>query len=951
MEVFDRLVTDHTRRLVGGLIETAKAEGAELSLADGERLTRLCAASPLTLRILQQQPAGVEKVLSPRGTTRKRRRARLTEQLAPISGSPDENLTALRQAHRVELARLALHHLEHGESILELSEDISDMADATLNRTFEITEKTVESERGPKPPDSSMAVLALGKHGGEELNFSSDVDLMFVYRVDDPEREGDDAAKWYDRQASLLCNELQTVTANGFLYRVDTRLRPEGTRGALVPSILAVEIYYHNFGELWERQALLKLRPVAGGRALGRDVAKLLEPFTHRKYIDEVGIAETLRTMDRTRKRMGERYTLEEERQRDIKIRRGGIRDVEFVSQGIQILYGGQYPEVRVSNTATALQRMFESGLLHSHDHRTLTEGYALLRRVEHALQIREGRQNYQIPQETEQLEPYAWIAGFEDSAALREALDVTCERIHDIYRGIFGRDEWKDRTSVLLDESTATEESLTVLTEHGFIEPKAACNRLRRLATDTEHTYLQAKTQRRFQAILPRLLACASEESEPDRCLQQFERILGGVGSRSAFYDIMKDQPQSMQILIAVAGGSEFLTECLHRNPSLIETLGRQSYLRDALTEEALSDYGRELALAHPGEEPLERLVRLRNGAEMRVGVRFLLRLSELGSIVSELSVLAELILKELYEASRIEPDVTEEDDLLVVGLGKLGGRELNIASDLDLACFYGDPGGGDPARALTRSSNEYYNQWVRRLLELGGKRFSRGTLYELDLRLRPYGRNSPQATTLDSLAEYFRDKAWFWERMAYSRARPVQGAPRWRKAFETWREEAIFGPGFTPQNLMDLHDMRKRIERQKGSQVIKAGPGGLIDVEFASQAVALAHGTEHPGLREGSTVHLLEEAARLGLVDPVRAESLVKGYLFLRDIENRIRLIKHASLDSLPEGEAELDAVARRIFPPDSSERTGAALVARVQSVTSSLRQDYVAVLEAIL
>ena len=558
---------------------------------------------------------------------------------------------------------------------------------------------------------------------------------------------------------------------------------------------------------------------------------------------------------------------------------------------------------------------------------------------------------SYGIDQETEQLEPYAWIAGFEDSAALREALDVTCERIHDIYRGIFGRDEWKDRTSVLLDESTATEESLTVLTEHGFIEPKAACNRLRRLATDTEHTYLQAKTQRRFQAILPRLLACASEESEPDRCLQQFERILGGVGSRSAFYDIMKDQPQSMQILIAVAGGSEFLTECLHRNPSLIETLGRQSYLRDALTEEALSDYGRELALAHPGEEPLERLVRLRNGAEMRVGVRFLLRLSELGSIVSELSVLAELILKELYEASRIEPDVTEEDDLLVVGLGKLGGRELNIASDLDLACFYGDPGGGDPARALTRSSNEYYNPWVRRLLELGGKRFSRGTLYELDLRLRPYGRNSPQATTLDSLAEYFRDKAWFWERMAYSRARPVQGAPRWRKAFETWREEAIFGPGFTPQNLMDLHDMRKRIERQKGSQVIKAGPGGLIDVEFASQAVALAHGTEHPGLREGSTVHLLEEAARLGLVDPVRAESLVKGYLFLRDIENRIRLIKHASLDSLPEGEAELDAVARRIFPPDSSERTGAALVARVQSVTSSLRQDYVAVLEAIL
>ncbi len=582
MEAFDRLVTDHTRRLVEGLIEATKRDGTDLSPTDGARLMRLCAASPLTLRILQQQPAGVETVLSPRETTRSQRRARLGERLPPTGGSSEENLTALRQAHRVELARLALHHLEHGESILELSEDVSDLADATLNKVFEITENVVESERSPRPPDSSMAVLALGKHGGEELNFSSDVDLMFVYRDENPDREGDDSAKWYDRQASLLCNELQTVTANGFLYRVDTRLRPEGTRGALVPSILAVEIYYHNFGELWERQALLKLRPVAGGRSLGRDVAKLLEPFTHRKYIDEVGIAETLRTMDRTRKRMGERYTLDEERQRDIKIRRGGIRDVEFITQGIQILYGGQYPEVRVSSTATALQRMFESGLLHSHDHRTLTDGYGLLRRIEHALQIREGRQNYQIPSETERLEPYAWIAGFENSAALREALDVTCKRIHEIYQGIFGRDEWKDRTSILLDESAATEESLSVLAEHGFVEPKAAWNRLRRLATDTEQPYLQAKTQRRFQAILPRLLACASDESEPDRCLQQFERILGGVGSRSTFYDIMKDQPQSMQILIAVAGGSEFLTKCLHRNPSLIETLGRQSYLRE---------------------------------------------------------------------------------------------------------------------------------------------------------------------------------------------------------------------------------------------------------------------------------------------------------------------------------------------------------------------------------
>ena len=943
MERFDSLITDHLRRQVDDVLQDAAAESVVVGEEDVRRILRFCGACPFAVRILQQQPEGIPTILAPREPTRRRRRIVLQERLPRAVPSPVEELDTLRRAHRLEGARIALHHLEYRDDILGLTEDLSDIADIVLERVFSITERMLEEDRGPKPADGAMAVFSLGKLGGEELNFSSDIDLMFVYRA---ENDSDRTAKWFERQAAQLGNVLQATTPYGFFYRVDTRLRPEGSRGALTPSFLAVETYYHTFGEAWERQALLKLRPVAGDASLRNDVARVLEPFTYRKYIDEVEIADTLRGMDKLRRRMGENYKSCAERERDIKVRRGGIRDVEFITQAIQILYGGQYPEVRVPGTVIALRRMFESGLMHSADHETLMDGYQKLRLVEHALQLREGRQTYLLPSDAEELNRVAWIAGYDDSTALLKSLDEIARRVHDVYVAIFGRTEWEDRTSILVEESTSIENAQEVLREYGIQDVKAAQKRLQRFTTDPEHTYLQAKTKRRFLAILPRLLTYASEQPNPDRCLQQLERILDGVGSRSAFYDTMKDRPQVIQLLTAIAGGSEFLTETLRRDPALVESLGNAAYLRDGLTPGDLRTYANELDLAYPKEDIVERLVRLRNGVGMRLGVRFLLQLTEVDEIARELTTLAEFVLERLYETARPSLSIGTDDDLLIVGLGKLGGYELNFASDLDLVCFH-----GPPSVELTESPTEVYNRWVRAFLGVSGKRSTRGALYEIDLRLRPWGRNSPQVTTLDSLESYFQEKAWFWERMAFSRARPLLGADRWRAAFEEWRTRAIFGPGFSAENREDLVNMRARIEQQKGDQVIKAGPGGLIDVEFASQAVALTFGANRPRLRSGETCHVLLIAADLGLIDSTTALSLAKGYLFLRDVENRIRLVKHTSLDRLPTDEIELDALARRVFSKDVRDRTGRYLTERLDAVTRSLRENYSRLLDSLI
>ncbi len=943
MDRLDQLVTDHVRRLTQGLIESAAEAGCNVRDEDTLRLQRLCAASPLSLRILQQQPYGIADVLEPRSSSRFRRRVLRDERLAKALQGAEDRLMALRKAHRLEMARIALHHLEPEHNILSLAGDLSDLADAILARVLAITHEMAIKEYGPCPGEAEFAVFALGKYGGEELNFSSDIDLMFVHRTAEPTEE---LLKWIDRHASLLCNELQASTPYGFLYRVDTRLRPEGSRGALVPSILAVETYYHTFGEDWERQALLKLRHVAGDDKLGADILKLLTPFTYRKYIDEVEIAETLRNMDALRRRMGERYDLSEDKERDVKIRTGGIRDVEFFTQAVQILYGGQYPEIRVSNTALALQRMYESGLLHSKDHEILDNGYQVLRRVEHSLQLPEGRQNYQLPKNPDDLRKIALVAGFESADELQSTLNESSRELHRVYEGIFGRTEWEDRTSQLVEESKMSETAVEVLKEHSMADPQAAWKRLQRLASDPEHPYLEGKTKRRLQAILPRLLGWASEEPDPDSCLQQFERILESVGSRSAFYDVMKDEPQTMQVLIAIAGGSEFLTETLRRDPALVESLGRDSYLREEVTYDELQAYERQIERAHPDEPFVERLVRLQNGVELRLGLRFLLRVDDTESIGREMCVLADFVFEQLYNAARPSLSIAEEDEMLVIGFGKFGGQEMNFASDLDAACFY-----GEPQFELTESSAALYGGWIRTLLETAVERCGRGKLFEIDLRLRPYGRNSPPITTLDSLERYFADKAWFFERLAYTRCRPVLGAERWKQDFEAWREQGIFGPGFSEQDYKDLVYMRGRIEREKGKEIIKAGPGGLIDVEFTSQAVALAYGAENAELRSGDTCSILNKAVERGLVDGQIVDKMVNGYRFLRDVENRIRLVRRTSFDMLPEKESELDALARRVYPKEQGNRNGAFFLEQLDEVTRTLREGYVQILESLI
>lgn len=869
---------------------------------------------------------------------------------------PQEDIeTALHHFHKQELIRLAWKDLCELASVETITEEIANLAEAVVDAVYKIELKSMTDEFGSPINEgtgnvSHMSVIALGKFGGRELNFSSDIDLMFVYDANGKTNHPENAISnkdFFIQLAQQICDTLSKPTADGFMYRVDTRIRPEGSSGALAVPLMTIEIYFPTYGQNWERQALLKARPVAGDSQTGKNIMSILTPFSYRKYVDEVEVADVLGGIHELRKRSLSEIGTEEQQKQNFKNGYGGIREIEFFVQAVQLLYGGQYPEVKLTGTLQSLQRMHESHLLPSKEYEFFSEAYRFHRRVEHRMQMVHNQQVYELPTEPEAKNRLSESMGFESYDAFLTRYREITEQVRSMYNEVFKRDEWEHPEEIIIKAEKYQEEIENLLNTFSFQDSRQAFTFLKSLQKSPD-LHLQPKTTRLFKAFLPRLLIHLKNSPDADMALANFDKLVDSFKAKTALFQTLCDSPPFLDLMVSVTSNSHFLTTLILRDPSLIESLGRDGVLQQTITRDYLSEHLKNIQKAKPNEDHRTHLLRIQNAAMFQSGVRFLLRLSDIEKMGHGLTEVADFVLSQsmppVHEMlSERYPEFTKlyAGEMVIVGMGKLGGREFNIASDCDIIMIY-------PEAFQTEkvTAGEYFHRWGSHYLKYLEDKSAMGFLYEGDARLRPHGGNAPLACSFEAFANYYRENAQFWEKMALSRSRIVVGNDKAQQFLRELKEELLFHRAMNEDETKQLLEMRKKIETEKSKETLKAAPGGIIDVEFLAQALVLRHGYELPSIRLTSTLDVLRVAGEEQLLPAEQINTLINSYSTLREVENRMRIVNNTSIDALPDNPAELEKLTRRCaLKTEEGKYTPDEFLAWIGGHTQKVREIYTA------
>jgi [glutamine synthetase] adenylyltransferase / [glutamine synthetase]-adenylyl-L-tyrosine phosphorylase len=916
-------------------------------------LTTLCGAAPFLVSYLVKYPAWVFLLLDDELGTERAPVTYDARLAAVIAGTPaDEKADALRRFKYYELARITIRELSPGlvppnragETLAELSH----LADALLARALTIAAERLAESCGPprwqgpsgETIDLGFCVLGLGKLGSEELNYSSDVDLIYIFQAAPGGALGSgprdlSPVEYFTRLAQELGRLVTEATGEGFLYRIDLDLRPEGSQGALVVSSEALVSYYELWAATWEKAAFMKARPVAGDTALGWRTIRATDPMIYRSAIDYAGV-DAIKAM---------KEKIEQSRFKafpgagraaarfDVKVGSGGIRDVEFVAQALQLLHGGQIPDVRSRSTQQALIALGQVGVLPARQTLDLLAAYYFLRRTENRLQMEAERQTHRLPAEPAGLERLARAMGFQEGdgvAAFEQALEAHRQRIREIFAALF-HDSGSDRILALF-------------------------------ARNVPQLLTNPAARRLIEGLAEHFAREIEASPDPERGMNNLDRFIRGVGGRRFYYELLIDRPELVPRLAALFAASEYFSTYFATHPRLIEPifsdpnvllLSRQELAEDLA--KIRNDLAREGARDET-ELELDALRLFHNRALINVGLLDLGQRITPSEAERALTDIAEVCVEAGLTFARAEMDRRTEEfseavrkgDFLVVGMGKLASREITYGSDLDVIFLY------DAADADLVQAQEYFVRLAQKLIGALRTRTPEGVCYEIDARLRPSGRQGTLVTSLASLRRYHATSAQVWERQAMLRARPVAGAVSLGQAFESLRLQILRRR--LPSHLgQEIHRIRLRMESELGRETqrrhdFKTGRGGLLDVESVVQFLQLRHGAAHEELFtvDGVAGHL-RRLGRLRLLDEQDARTLREGWQFLQLLSSRLRIVQNRSISDLDEERGDLDALARQLgYPP--SQRTGGprrALLDDYRRHTTAIRAVYLKVL----
>jgi glutamate-ammonia-ligase adenylyltransferase len=874
--------------------------------------------------------------------------------LADRCETEKEIQAGLRRLRLREVLRIATRDLAGFAPLPEVMADLSQLASATLTGAVRFARRQLSARYGAPMIEATegvrsecgFVVLGMGKLGGNELNFSSDIDLIYLYETEHGMTEGGEGKEavtfheYYIRLCELITRIISEVTEDGMVFRVDLRLRPDGTKGELANSLRSAEIYYESWGLPWERAAMIKARPLGGDSWVGEGFLKTITPFVYRKYLDFTSIEEV--------KEMKDRIDLASARnrknERDLKLGAGGIREIEFFAQAHQLIYGGKNPDLRRRGTLETLRALVGSGIISQKESEVLVKAYGFLRSLEHRIQVYQDRQTHILPQKAGDLLRLARTMGLPDGPALLAELDRHTGNVRTVYDNLFrtppgeaGPEISPAVLSVLYPESEE-EDIGDRLSALGFTDLAAARRNVAMLTDGPSFVRMPVRARRYLEQIAPLILSRVVRSPDPDMALHHMERFLSAFGARTMFYAFLFENQQVIDILVQLFGSSRFLSRYLLRHPELVDTFLRKDLVLLMKTKFDLrKELGETLATCTDFEQELDELRRFKNVETLRIGMNDLARNLSLEEGMFQLSVLAEILLSFALAMARREtgkrfgvPMVAREGEedvearFCVLGMGKLGAEELSYHSDLDIIFLYSGAGetsplpGQDPAGFRKVSNHEFFAKVAQRLISILTTATREGTVYHLDTRLRPSGNAGPLVSSLAAFERYQEQSAKLWERQALLRCRFVAGDRDFGKQMEEVVSRFIFDRPLPPDASVEIHRLRKRMERELGKERqdrrnLKVGRGGIVDVEFAVQYLQLVHGPYNRSLRSRSTLKALYELYRANVLSKDDFTAMDEGYRFLRGMEISLRLSHDDSIEQFDPSR----------LPPDQRDR----------------------------
>ncbi len=808
----------------------------------------------------------------------------LHEELQSCS-SLNEGMKAIRRFRKDKQIIVTLKDILHLAELPDIMLDMSNLADIILSESLHFVESFLDQRYG-KPDGNALSLISLGKLGAQELNYSSDVDIIFVYR-DEGETSGVSsipgitinrvsAFEYYVKLVEEFTRFVSSNTEDGFAYRVDLRLRPEGQRGRLALSLRGYEDYYESWGQLWEKAALLRARPVAGDNALGGEFLLTILPFIYRKYLDLDTIDEIKRMKSQVEKLKTKTFS------RDIKRGFGGIREIEFFIQIFQLMYGGKEPILRERSTLKALHRLVQKGLIGYDDLHHLSDNYLFLRTLEHRLQQMNDLQTHSLPSGEKELDILGRKMGYAGRKDFLSELEKRRKKVRSIYDSLFqGRD-------VLVSEEGTSEDILSrifwdvempikqpleeALSKRGVKDIGKAIHYLMQIRSNI-YSFQTIRGRRLLEEIVPKFVEKTLDGDNPDAALLQLVGFSSLLAARESYLEALLQRPEMFDMYTFVFSHSDYLSKILMSNPEYMESLVQSTVKRKSL---AASKKELELFIDRKGESTAIRL--FRRLEEIRLGILFLNREIDVVRLMKGVSTVAEAVLSTLTTHHSM--------GLIIAGFGKLGGREIIFNSDLDIVFItLNDP----EVKDIKDSEN---------LLKLLMSYTKAGVAYKVDTRLRPDGSKGPLVSSIKGVADYYLKNAQTWELQALLKARPVSGDARTIRLFVEMRKEVLMKRA-DEIAIRDIKHMRERIRRElskdaisAGIHDIKLGAGGIGELEFAVQYLQLRNCNLSPMLIVQGTLNAIRRLDELGILSPLDAAALKETYLFYRTIETVLRL-----------------------------------------------------------
>ena len=910
-------------------LEALKTASADLTVSEEMRiiLSRIFASSGALSGRLNADPSLLNMLADLDGTlTYHPDREYYLDSLTSTpagNAAPDERKQAIHRAHTVHLMRICARNADPDIPVAVINRELTLLAEATIESCLGLVFRELTDRLGSMPRQHSLVVLGAGKLGGAELNVSSDIDLIYLSGGAEESWGKYDSLSFHTMLAERLTRVLSEATELGMLYRVDTRLRADGSSGPLVRTHRDYFRYLEMRGEAWERQMLIKARPVAGDQTSGQAFLDSLAHFIYPTSITRSPNREIVELKNRIEARL----IAEGSKKTHLKLVPGGIRDIEFVTQCLQLLMGGNHPEVRCAGTREALGALRDLNALSSLEYTVLSDAYTLYRSIENALQWRELLPAFTLPETPEDLDELASFLHNPEqsrprSSDLTDELNRCRDAVRNIYNEVFtisDTESFEEMTIYAALHPAGDEKAKRFLESLGFSNFPESARTLSRLVFGEGGNAPDPKLHRSSGRFIPKLLSEISNLPDPGGALERFARVTESYKARHTLFDILDSNPSLLEFTLSITNNSGFITETLVNDPSLLDWLVEVGGIIHPVDMKKMARELKRIDSESTSDETFtQSCLALKNREFLRIGARDITGLAATEKTFAELSKIAECIVKTVHARARstmrFGQHVPRDYSFSVMAAGRLGAGMMDFGSDLDLIYVYRNP----PEKTGTFDAPRFsitLAQHMQSYITGGGGPYK---IYDVDSRLRPEGGSSVLAVSIDEYKRYLRHRASPWERLALARARAVAGSARLGSEVTGMLHSFIYYGCFTREEVKKIIDIRAAMirstqKRYPGQVNVKSGPGGLVDIDFVAQAYAAHYGADIHSLRCRETPRILTALASAHILSRHDVTTMKRLYAFLCNVEKALRIGSGRSVNTLPKSEVESARVAR--------------------------------------